>query len=365
MRKFLFNLHLIVALVFGVFIVLLGLTGAEIAFEQEIDHVTHSHLTYVTPQGQPMSLAQISAAVAKQFPDEPISAYFSSTSPNMSYAVALKDKLAYINQYTGQILGTRVQEMDWQGYAHQLHLRLAMMDKGRKFGETTIKASGIAALFLVISGAYLWWPTKRVRIQSGASSRRFWFDVHNSFGIISLVFVLMLVVTGLMIGFEEQTTPLLYKLTGSQEASQPRLQATPIPGAQPITPDQAMDIARKAVPGAAPFFLIVPHGQQVYRISSRFPEDLTPGGRTRIAIDPYSGKVLFTIDSRSGPAGYRAVTINRAIHTGDIFGTASKIVMSLASLIMALQLVSGVVMWLKRRAAEKRVAKAVPNAATA
>lgn len=363
MRKILFNLHLIVALVFGVFIVLLGLTGAEMAFEPEVDHVTHWRLTYVQPQGQSMSLAQISDAIARRFPGDQITAYFPSTSPNISYSVALKDRIAYINQYSGEVLGTRAQEMDWQGYVHQLHLRLAMLDKGRKFGESTIKASGVAALFLVISGAYLWWPTKRVGIHSGGGSRRFWFDVHNSFGILSLVFVLLLVITGLMIAFEQQTTPLLYKLTGSQEVEQPRLQATPVPGAQPITPDQAMDIARKAVPGATPSILIVARGKQVYRVSSRFPEDRTPGGRTRIAIDPYSGKVLFTLDSRTGPGGYRAVTLNRAIHTGDIFGMGSKIVMSLASLIMALQLVSGVVMWLKRRAAEKRATRSVPNVA--
>ena len=360
MRKILFKLHLIVAIVFGVFIVLLGVTGAEMAFEQEIDHVTHWRLTYVKPQGQPMSLAQISDAIGKKFPDEKIGAYFLSTSPNMSYAVVLKDRLAYINEYTGEVLGTRVQEMDWQGYVHQMHLRLAMLDKGRKFGETTIKASGVAALFLVITGAYLWWPVKRVAIGKNDGTRRFWFDIHNSFGIIALIFVLAATVTGLIIAFEAQTNPLLYKLTGSQEAAQPPLVTTPVPGAKPITPDEAVEIARKAVPGASPFLVIVPHGKQVYRIAARFPEDLTPGGRTRVAIDPYSGKVIFAIDSRTGPGGYRANALNRAIHTGDIFGTASKIVMSLASLVMAMQLVTGVVMWIKRRKAEK---KARPAAA--
>ena len=359
MRKVLFKLHLIVAIVFGVFIVLLGLTGAEMAFEQEIDHLTHWHLTYVKPQGQAMSLAQISGAVAKVFPDEKIGAYFVSTSPNMSYAVVLKDKLAYVDQYTGQVLGTRAQKMDWQGYVHQLHLRLAMLDKGRVFGETTIKASGVAALFLVISGAYLWWPIKRMSIGKSDGSRRFWFDIHNSLGIIALIFILAATATGLIIAFEAQTNPLLYKLTGSHEVEQPRLEATPIEGTEPITPDQALEIARKAVPGAMPFLVIVPHGKQVYRVAARFPEDLTPGGRTRIAIEPYSGKVLFTIDSRTGPGGYRANAVNRAIHTGDIFGTPSKIVMALASLVMAFQLVTGVVMWLKRRSAEAKAKRAV------
>src|ERR1041385_668179 len=154
MRKIIFKLHLIVAIVFGACIVLLGVTGAEMAFEQELDHVLHWKLNYVKPQGTAMTLAQIAEVSHKSFPSEEIGAYFVSTSPNLSYAVVLDNRLAYINQYTGEVLGTRAQEMDWQGYVHQLHLRLAMMDKGRKFGETTIKASGVAALFLVITGAY-------------------------------------------------------------------------------------------------------------------------------------------------------------------------------------------------------------------
>ena len=354
MRKILFKLHLIVAIAAGLFIVLLGVTGALMAFEPELDHVLHWKLSYVQPQGKPMTLAQIREAVGKTFPDEKIGAYFTATAPNLSYAVVLKEKIAYVNQYTGEVLGMRAQVMDWQGYVHQLHLRLAMLDKGRKFGETVIKVSGVCALFLVITGAYLWWPVKRVSISKSNGSRRFWFDVHNSMGILALVFVLLLTVTGIMIAFEKQTTPLLYRITGSQEVEQPRLEATVVPGATPLTPDEAMAVAAKAVPGATPFFLIVPSGKQPYRISARFPEDRTPGGRTRVVVDPYGGKVLFTIDSRSGPGGYRAVTLNRAIHTGDIFGLASKTVMALASLVMALQLVTGVVMWIKRRGAEKK-----------
>jgi uncharacterized iron-regulated membrane protein len=43
------------------------------------------------------------------------------------------------------------------------------------------------------------------------------------------------------------------------------------------------------------------------------------------------------------------VIANRAIHIGDIFGMPSKVVMSLASLMAALQIVSGMATWWKRR----------------
>ncbi len=43
------------------------------------------------------------------------------------------------------------------------------------------------------------------------------------------------------------------------------------------------------------------------------------------------------------------INLNRAIHTGDIFGIPSKLLMSLASLAAAAQVVTGLTMWWKRK----------------
>ena len=60
------------------------------------------------------------------------------------------------------------------------------------------------------------------------------------------------------------------------------------------------------------------------------------------------------IDSRRAPAGYRLVNFNRALHTGDVLGMPSKVVVALASLIMPFQLLTGLVMWTKRRRTESK-----------
>jgi uncharacterized iron-regulated membrane protein len=56
-----------------------------------------------------------------------------------------------------------------------------------------------------------------------------------------------------------------------------------------------------------------------------------------------------TQNSRTPPAGTRYVIMNRAIHTGDIFGIPSKIVASLACLAVLGQLVTGIYLWWKKR----------------
>jgi uncharacterized iron-regulated membrane protein len=352
MRKFLFNLHLYVALIAGVLILILGLTGSIMAFEQEIDHVLHWKLTYVTPQPRALSLVGIAGVVSRAYPDEPIRGYGLSTSPNMSYQVATRKRLVYINQYTGEILGTQSggdAVSTFLGTVHQLHLRLLIRNKADT-GGLIESCAGLAVIFLALTGLYLWWPLKRLTLRWNGPTRRSWFDLHNSTGIFSLVFLLILATTGVVIGFDEITTPLFFKVTGSTPAPRPPRNSDPHAlNAQAITPDQAVELARTALPGAAPFAIDVPGPNGTWFIRARFPEDLTPGGRSQVVIDQYTGKVLFALGSRTAPGGARMVIANRAIHTGDILGIPSKIVMSLASLMVVVQFVSGVVMWWKRR----------------
>jgi uncharacterized iron-regulated membrane protein len=356
MRRLFFNLHLYAALIAGAFILVLGLTGSIMAFEQEIDHMRHWRLTYVKPQGRVLSLGDIRAAIENVFPGEPIAAYGLSTAPDISYEVELNRGVVSIDPYTGKVLGVR-QRADFVGqtlnYIHQTHLRLAIRSPADP-GKKIMSWAGVVMLFLLLSGVYLWWPYQRVTIQWGGWSTRMWLDIHNAVGIFSFVFLLVLAATGVVIGFEEQTTPLFYKLTGSQPSNEPGVQILAPLGAKAMTPDQALEIARAALPGAAPFAINVPKATEPYYIRLRFPEDRTPAGRSRLTVDPYSGKVLFAEGSRTAPAGRRMVNANRAIHTGDIFGIPSKTILSLASLMAVAQLVSGLAMWWKRRTPRKR-----------
>ncbi|HEY6854324.1 MAG TPA: PepSY-associated TM helix domain-containing protein, partial [Gemmatimonadales bacterium] len=176
--------------------------------------------------------------------------------------------------------------------------------------------------------------------------------IHNVTGVVALVFLLALTTTGLVIGFESVTTPAFYKMTGTAPTPRPKLRVTPVAGATPLGPDSALALARAALPGTTPFQLNVPGPAEPYVIRARYPEDRTPGGRSLVVLNPYSGAVMFAEGSRGAPAGTRLVTANRAIHTGDMFGIPGKILVSLASLAALAQVVTGLTMWLKRRRPE-------------
>ena len=346
MRRTLLKLHLILGLAAGVIITSLGVTGSIMAFEPEIDHWQHRALMDVAPGGTPHLISEVIATVAGAYPDTPISGVTLGSSPTRAYAVSTKKGLVYVNPYTLDIKGLRPNGPDWLSNVHQIHLRL-----NTTWGKPVVSWSGVIMLLLVLSGLYLWWPVKRVTVTTGKTPFRTWYDWHNAVGIFSFVFLLLLSVTGVFIGFESSAVPLAYRVTGSvpARAVSPKLKAQP--GVAQITPDRALEIAAQALPGATPFFVPVVSPTDAYNVRARFSEDLTPGGRSRVLIDSYSGAVMSADSSRTAPGGRRVETTNRAIHTGDIFGWPSKIVMSVASIMAPVQLLTGVMLWVRRKRA--------------
>ena len=136
MHKFFFKLHLYAAIIVCPFLLIFAVTGSLMAFEPEIDHLVHSKLSYVEPNGKPLSLAAISDKVHKAFPNDTIGSYNLPSSPDISYQVNTNNQTIYINPYNGKILGTMKTADFWQNTQqsiHQLHLRLAFHD-GRDTG---------------------------------------------------------------------------------------------------------------------------------------------------------------------------------------------------------------------------------------
>jgi uncharacterized iron-regulated membrane protein len=346
-RKLLLSIHLSIALIAGVVIVILGVTGSIIAFEPELDHLLHPRLSYVSPGTRLRSLTEIGALVSKQFGGEPIIAYLPSTSPGIASEVVVPTGIVSVNQYTGEVLGVRTRGQTFLGLARAVHVRLATGDAGR----FVVRWSGIAMLISLASGFALWWPRKRVRFHR-RQSRLFWFDLHNAIGILFIVPLMMLAGTGTIIGFEDQLAPLIHKIDGSTEAHTPAstLQLQPQPGVDvTITPDDAVRIACAQMPGGIAYRVQMPQYGGTYRVSLLGSRDRVAGERNLIVIDPHNGHVLMFRRSNDLSSGDRVFATNHAVHTGEILGLTGRIIAWLGSIMLPVQAVSGFMIWLRRK----------------
>jgi uncharacterized iron-regulated membrane protein len=321
-RRLIFNVHLLIALIAGAFMLILGVTGSIMEFEPELDRLLHPELSYITPEGRVLPLSELGDAASRRFGGEPVVAYLPSLSPNLSSQVVLPSGIAYVRE---------------------VHVRLA----DGSFGRNILRLSGIAMLLSLGSGLYLWWPIKQVRIQGKWGTRRLWFDLHNAVGIFSLLPLAILAATGTIIGFEDQLGPLIYKPTRSSPINIAR-SAPPKPtaGATAITPDEAVAIACAHIPGAIPYRVQMPKYGGLYVVALLNPTDRIAGDGNAVALDPYYGHVVSLSRSSDLSRGDRVLAANEAIHTGNILGMPSRIAVWLATIMVLVQVCSGLFMWL-------------------
>jgi uncharacterized iron-regulated membrane protein len=334
-------------------------------FEEQIDHKLNSNLSYVQPGAHPLSLNELKTSLEAANPGYKVSAIAMSTHDDLSWSISLSsrelksNKALAINQYTGAVIGQLDNTNDLMNYVHQFHIRLM----AGKFGETIVSWAAPFLLLLSISGLILWWPRKIFKINFKGSGKRLTFDLHNALGIYSSIFLMIFAVTGIVIHWDNELTSWINNLAHVPANQQPARPETPAADAVQLNPDQLVAIAERTEPGARAGFISLPDSpKNPVLVLMRFPEDLTPGGRTRVTLDAYTGKVLLATDSRTGPLGFRMVKVwNRAIHTGDIYGWPTKILASFFSLMLPVMAVTGPLIWWNRR----RKKSTVPAAAAA
>lgn len=352
MRRLILRIHLVIALIAGAFLVLLGLTGSILAFQPELDRLLHRNLSYVARGGRVLSLVEIGEAVSRKFNGEPIVAFLPATSPHFAAQVILSRGIVSVNQYTGEVLGVRTRGQTFLGFVRALHVRLAGGDVGRGI----VRWSAVAMLFSLVSGFWLWWPAKKVKIRGSWRSARFWFDLHQAAGILSLVPLVVLTATGTVMGFEHQAATVLDKLTRSApgRAAPALVRPEPPLGAAAITPDQAVALAQAQLPDAVPYRVQMPRFGGVYVVALEV-RDRVASEEDAISIDPRSGNVLAENLFSMRTATERLMALNRQVHTGEIFGMLSKLVAAMAGIVIPLQAVTGAAIWLRRRKASSVV----------
>jgi len=290
-RNIILKLHLWVGMAAALLILLLAASGTLLVYENEIDRLLNPKLLTVTPQPGHMPLQELVTRVRQSFGNQPVVNLGINPRPDLAWQVILGGKaivFAYVNPHTGQVMGTRKRDASLMFKIHQFHTNLLV----GKNGEKLVGYGTLCLAFLILTGLVLWWKRKMLTIQTAGSWRRINFDLHHISGIYSSLFLAVVVFTGLLISFPSALNPAVELFTGSTEREVPeeKPESQPQKDVPTINPDQALSIARAQLPGASPTFMGLPLGPKgVYGISFKFPEDRTPGGRSQVVLDRYTG----------------------------------------------------------------------------
>jgi uncharacterized iron-regulated membrane protein len=349
MRDLLIVIHRWTALVVGAILFCTAASGAVLVFEGAIDRGLHPSLWRVEPGGKTLSIDTVVARVESRFAGSHVGAVNLAPAPDRAWTMGAGDVTAFVDPYTGAIKGTRTQMESQSTLARRLHVFHVELFAGR-IGRSVIGVITAVALFLVLTGIILWWPDKLIRINTTASWKRITFDLHHALGVVAALVLIVITASGLVIHYDALTNAVR-SLDSSPPPTNPLQQAA---AEAPVQSFDALAAAgRSALPGAEIMFLSNGGSKSPAVITMRFPEDHTPGGRSRVFVDRYTGAVLAKISTREAQLGTRIDNLKRSLHTGDIMGKPTEVIWLLAAIVMASQVVTGFLMWWNARRARK------------
>ena len=236
----------------------------------------------------------------------------------------------FVDQYTGRVLGS-LSTVRFTTIMKELHSIAGV-----------VGCSSIILVFMVLSGLYLWWPRKQIKIGLSGNVQRLSFDLHNSVGLFASLFLFLFAVTGIYMALG----PPAYAIT-SQPETQPA-SSMPQVGLKPVSLDLVATAAKDGITGIDAWACAAP-SDEAFFFKMRFPEDRSDNGSSAVWIDQFSGKVLTVANSRAVPLKNKIQTLTRAIHTGAVFGERGRAFAAFMSLILVLQTLTGLLLWWNRR----------------
>ncbi len=214
------------------FILLMALSGLVILYTQPIQDLTQGDLRSVDRAGDVVSFDELAATVEAEYPDALLTSLTMPSDSSRSVIFGIDDGSAagrqvFVDQYTGEVLGSANPNGGIVGLANRLHGTLnndritvdlptvsALWDDGpvmREYvvGDLILELLGVWTLVLVASGLFLWWPRRTRRsttagatrsvlgVRRGMSGRPRWRDLHGLSGVIVSSLILLTIVSGL------------------------------------------------------------------------------------------------------------------------------------------------------------------------
>ncbi|MBC7925271.1 MAG: PepSY domain-containing protein [Bryobacteraceae bacterium] len=201
-RKLILQIHLWVGIGIGLYIILIGVTGASLVFREEMEHLLHADLFQMRGvRNAKPDLVKLAGQIGRAYPDRKLASLSMPNEKVQTVAASLRKDgkvfVCYIDPETGKVIGERDAEGSFLRWLQRLHFNLLA-------GRTGRIVNGVGAIFLLtlcLTGMVIWWPgVKSWRRSLSVDFSRKWkrvnWDLHSAAGFWSLAVLLTWAVTG-------------------------------------------------------------------------------------------------------------------------------------------------------------------------
>ena len=364
-NQFLFNLHLILSIIFAIPLLVVGVTGAILSYQHELEEIINLNAAKVEKRGKMLSVEQILQSFSEQTGVKQPARLVLPKNENKAIKIYANNSDAYlVNPYTAQIIG-KDYGVAFVRVAMSLHRNLGFALTGNKtageVGKQIVGASTVAMIVLVISGVWLHFPRLKRKFAEAVKPNfklkkyALFHNLHTSFGVLSAVIYLVICLTGLMWSYRwyngavtelfvsEQNLP---KETVQKDGALAKAEGKNSAEYKFSDVQKAYEIFGSSGIEYKEFSLMLAAGD---KINVRYYEPDAPNtARPKMAaVNVKDGKMAEQKQTGGITVGMVKST-NYQLHTGYFFGLAGKILWSVVSLLMALFIFSGFYMTAKR-----------------
>jgi sulfite reductase (NADPH) flavoprotein alpha-component len=376
-----FKLHLILGLSAGFILLIVGFTGAMLSFEKEILNAINQDTYKVAVQEQgKLSTKELLEKFQEQKPQAKINSITFSSSQDSSSMInvageganARKGVTYYVNPYSAEIL-PEVSGLKFFKTVENIHRRLLLDD----FGKQVVGISVICLLILMFSGIYIYYPRlKKSFLQSltlnfQSKGRFFLSNLHSVIGMWVIPFYLLASLTGLYWSYEWFSNSL-HQITGVEKPKKPQMQnpqeqnkpqgdmKPKEPRAEMNTPQMTEKVSFDDISSAVDTFNTLVENKYL-TATLRFPQKGTIYSFSYIALDASHERARNTLEfdiktkEISKHDKFEDKTLIQQLmgsifplHTGEYFGVIGQTLMFLASLVMPLFAITGLMLYIKR-----------------
>lgn len=225
-RKVIFWTHLIAALIAGVVIFIMSVTGALLSFERNIIEFSERDQRYVAANGRDrLSPQAMLDRLKEQKPDAEPTSMSVTSEQDAAWLFSLgRAGRIYADPYTGALIGTGNSSVrSVMSELRSWHRWLALSGDNRAVGKAITGACNLLFVFLCISGIYIWFPRnltwKAIKpvlwFRRGLHGKARNFNWHNVIGFWSSVLLIIFTVTATVISYR-WAGDLLYTITGNE-----------------------------------------------------------------------------------------------------------------------------------------------------
>ncbi len=354
--------HTWTSLICTAFVLMLCVTGLPLVFQDEILRWTAPAPAFedVPPDRPPVGLDTLIETARGEWPGHLVTAVSFATDHPETFVGLAPSWAAYVADPDGQpYIGFDARtgaERERSGQApppssgfidlmYRLHLDMFLGMPGQYF----MLAMGVCLVAALVSGVALYGPfTRRMafgEIRAGAARTR-WLDIHNVLGIVTLVWVGVVGLTGALNNLE---APLFERFLAVDVPAALADHADKPTPARLSSAADALGRARAALPDHDPIQIVYPgnpygaSGHYMVWFVGRSP--LTRHMEAVALVDADSGQMAGVMHM---PWYLKMIEVSRPLHFGDYGGLPLKVIWAVLDVMTITILASGLYLWLAR-----------------